>query len=194
MSEGQSLGLEEQLRSLSPIISAAMENKAVINLTIYAGNIGQKIDHATHVFMEADEEFKKIFRRGTEKDQKKTTDDKREPNYVKQKVKAVVNDYHQGIAANLALIEVTLFDHNQLKKRNAHAALLKSLIAWDIIDQLSDEEFKKTTNGMANKLGSLPSVGYMEWNDKDYVNDKKTCIDIGKELGTTIPYSRKKEE
>ncbi len=27
MSEGQSLGLEEQLRSLSPIISAAMENK-----------------------------------------------------------------------------------------------------------------------------------------------------------------------
>ncbi len=64
MSEGQSLGLEEQLRSLSPIISAAMENKAVINLTIYAGNIGQKIDHATHVFMEADEEFKKIFRRG----------------------------------------------------------------------------------------------------------------------------------
>lgn len=206
MSEGQSLGLEEQLRSLSPIISAAMENKAVINLTIYAGNIGQKIDHATHVFMEANEEFKKIFRRGTEKDQKKTTDDKREPmdpvakcfkfpnDYVKQKVKAVVNDYHQGIAANLALIEVTLFDHNQLKKRNAHAALLKSLIAWDIIDQLSDEEFKKTTNGMANKLGSLPSVGYMEWNDKDYVNDKKTCIDIGKELGTTIPYSRKKEE
>ena len=104
MSEGQSLGLEEQLRSLSPIISAAMENKAVINLTIYAGNIGQKIDHATHVFMEADEEFKKIFRRGTEKDQKKTTDDKREPmdpvakcfkfpnDYVKQKVKAVVND------------------------------------------------------------------------------------------------------
>jgi hypothetical protein len=47
MSEGQSLGLEEQLRSLSPIISAVMENKAVINLTIYAGNIGQKIDHAT---------------------------------------------------------------------------------------------------------------------------------------------------
>ena len=206
MSEGQSLGLEEQLRSLSPIISAVMENKAVINLTIYAGNIGQKIDHATHVFMEADEEFKRIFRKGTEKDQKKTTDDKREPldpvakcfkfpnDFVKQKVKAIVNDYHQGIAANLALIEVTLFDHNQLNKRNAHKAFLKALMAWDIIDQLSDEDLKKTTNGMANKLGFLPSAGYMEWNDKDYVNDKKTCIDIGKELGTTIPYSRKKEE
>jgi hypothetical protein len=67
-------------------------------------------------------------------------------------------------------------------------------MAWDIIDQLSDEDLKKTTNGMANKLGFLPSAGYMEWNDKDYVNDKKTCIDIGKELGTTIPYNRKKEE
>ena len=105
-----------------------------------------------------------------------------------------MNDYHQGIAANLALIEVTLFDHNLLNKRNAHTALLKALMAWDMIDQLSDEELKKTTNGMANKLGFLPSAGYMEWNDKSYVNDKKTCMDIGKDLGSTMPYSRKKEE
>ena len=47
---------------------------------------------------------------------------------------------------------------------------------------------------MANKLGFLPSAGYMEWNDKSYVNDKKTCMDIGKDLGSTMPYSRKKEE
>ena len=184
MSEGQSLGLEEQLRSLSPIISAAMENKAVINLTIYAGNIGQKIDHATHVFMEADEEFKKIFRRGTEKDQKKTTDDKREPMDPVAKCFKFPNDY----------VKQKLFDHNLLNKRNAHTALLKALMAWDMIDQLSDEELKKTTNGMANKLGFLPSAGYMEWNDKSYVNDKKTCMDIGKDLGSTMPYSRKKEE
>ena len=206
MSEGQSMGLEEQLRSLSPIISAAMEKKAVINLTIYAGNIGQKIDNATHVFMEADEEFKKLFGKVTEKEQEKTTNDKQEtldpvakcfkfPNdFVKQKVKTIVNDYHQGIAANLALIEVTLFDHNQLKKRNAHTAFLKALMAWDIIDQLSDDELKKTTNGMAYKLGSLPSSGYMEWDDQQYVNDKKTCTDIGKAIGSTMPYSRKKEE
>ena len=94
----------------------------------------------------------------------------------------------------MALIEVTLFDHNLLNKRNAHTALLKALMAWDMIDQLSDEELKKTTNGMANKLGFLPSAGYMEWNDKSYVNDKKTCMDIGKDLGSTMPYSRKKEE
>ena len=114
--------------------------------------------------------------------------------YVKEKLKIIVSNYHQGIAANLALIEVVLFDHNLLNKRNAHTAFLKALMAWDIIDQLSDEELKKTTNGMANKLGFLPSVGYMEWSDKDYVNDKKTCIDIGKELGTTIPYNRRKGE
>ena len=35
MSEGQSLGLEEQLRSLSPIISAAMENKGVTCITTW---------------------------------------------------------------------------------------------------------------------------------------------------------------
>lgn len=114
--------------------------------------------------------------------------------FLKHKVKAIVNDYYHGIAANLALIEVTLFDHNQLKKRNAHTALLKSLIAWDIIEQLSDEDFKKTTNGMANKLGFMPSVGYMEWDGQNYVNDKKTCMDIGKDLGPTIPYSREKEK
>ena len=114
--------------------------------------------------------------------------------YVKQKLKTIVSNHYQGIAANLALIEVTLFDHNLLNKRNAHTALLKALMAWDVIGQLSDEELKKTTNGMANKLGFLPSVGYMEWNDKSYVNDKKTCMDIGKDLGATMPYSRKKEE
>ena len=114
--------------------------------------------------------------------------------YVKQKLKIIVSNYYQGIAANLALIEVALFDHNLLNKRNAHTALLKALMAWDMIDQLSDEELKKTTNGMANKLGFLPSAGYMEWNDKSYVNDKKTCMDIGKDLGSTMPYSRKKEE
>ena len=114
--------------------------------------------------------------------------------YVKQKLRIIVSNYYQGIAANLALIEVALFDHNLLNKRNAHTALLKALMAWDMIDQLSDEELKKTTNGMANKLGFLPSAGYMEWNDKNYVNDKKTCMDRGKDLGSTMPYSRKKEE
>ena len=113
--------------------------------------------------------------------------------FIQQKVDDVVKAYHHGSTANLALIEVTLFDHNLLKKRNAHTAFLKTLMAWEIIDQLSDEELKKTTNSMANKIFYLPSDGYQEWDGSDYVNDKKTCLDIGKELGPTIPYCRKKE-
>ena len=114
--------------------------------------------------------------------------------FIRQKVNDVVKTYHHGSTANLTLIEVTLFDHNLLKKRNAHTAFLKTLMSWGIIDQMSDEELKKTTNGMANKLGFLPSDGYMEWSSSNYVNDKKTCSDIGNVLGATIPYCRKKEE
>ena len=75
MPEGQSMGLEEQLRSLSPIIKAAMEKKAVINLTIYAGNIGQKIDNATHVFMEADDECRRLLRKETMEGREETADE-----------------------------------------------------------------------------------------------------------------------
>ena len=113
--------------------------------------------------------------------------------FIRQKVEDVVKAYHHGSTANLALIEVTLFDHNLLKKRNAHTAFLKTLMTWGVIDPLSDEELKKMTNRMANKIYYLPSDGYLEWDGSDYVNDKKTCLDIGKELGPTIPYCRKKE-
>ena len=70
--EGQIAGLEEQLRSLSPIISAAMEKKAVINLNIYAGDIGQKIDQAEHVMMGLDEKLQTFFKKylGVVKDNK----------------------------------------------------------------------------------------------------------------------------
>ena len=70
--EGQRTGLEEQLRSLSPIISAAMEKKAVINLNIYAGDIGQKIDQAEHVMMGLDEKLQTFFKKylGVVKDNK----------------------------------------------------------------------------------------------------------------------------
>lgn len=75
MPEGQTMGLEEQLRSLSPIIKAAMEKKAVINLTIYAGNIGQKIDNATHVFLEADDECRRLLRKETMEGREETADE-----------------------------------------------------------------------------------------------------------------------
>lgn len=65
MPEGQRSGFEDQLRDLDPIISAAMEKKAVINLTLnhYSGDIGQQIEHASHVMMGLDEKCRMFFRK-----------------------------------------------------------------------------------------------------------------------------------
>lgn len=112
---------------------------------------------------------------------------------IKEKVAAAVNKFYQGSAANLALLEIVFFDHNLLKKRNAHTALLKCLCAWGAIEQLTPDEMKKHMTAMANKMHALPDEGYREWKLSDYVNDKKTCMDIGDELGEKIKYSRKKE-
>ena len=114
--------------------------------------------------------------------------------FIKQKVETVVNIYYQGSSANLTLIEITFFDHNLLKKRNGHTALIKTLCAWGTIDQLSEKEMKKVMSGMASKMHTLPTNGYMEWDGSIYFNDKKICQDIGKDLGEIIKYSRKKEK
>ena len=52
----------------------------------------------------------------------------------------------------------------------------------------------KITNGMAYKMGQLPTNGYKEWDGNIYFNEKKVCSDIGKDLGPTIPYHRKTED
>lgn len=114
--------------------------------------------------------------------------------FVRQRVCDVVKDYYLGAAANLALIEITLFDHSLLIKRNKHTAFVRSLMAWGIIPFLNDETIAKIANSMAYKMRALPTSGYKEWDGSNFVNDKKTCTDIGKELGPTIPYSRKKED
>ena len=113
--------------------------------------------------------------------------------FIKQKVETVVNTYYQGSSANLTLIEITFFDHNLLKKRNGHTALVNCLCNWGAIGPFSKAEIKRIMTAMSNKMYALPDNGYMEWNGKAYVNDKKTCQDIGKDLGDTIKYSRKKE-
>lgn len=112
--------------------------------------------------------------------------------FVKQKVIAIAKEYYHESAANLALIEVALFDHNLLLRRNKHTAFVKTLIAWGAIGSVDGDTIKKLANDMAKKQGTLPTCGYMEWKD-DYLNDKKTCLDIGGILGDTIKYSRKKE-
>lgn len=112
---------------------------------------------------------------------------------IRQKVDAAVNKYYKGNAANLTLLEIVFFDHNLLKKRNAHTALIRCLCEWGTIEQLTEKEMKSLMNAMANKMHALPDDGYKEWDVSAYVNDKKTCMDIGDELGETIKYSRKKE-
>ena len=103
----------------------------------------------------------------------------------------IVKQFYLGSAANLALIETAFYDHNLLLKRNSHRAFVKTLIAWGALPDISDDATAKLANGMAYKMKALPSSGYEEWDRNNYGNDKKTCADIGKKLGTTMPYSRK---
>ena len=109
--------------------------------------------------------------------------------FVRQNVFVVVKDYYLGSAANLALIEITLFDHNLLQKRNSHTAFFKSLVAWEIVSVANEDELKRIVRALADKHKRLPETGYKEWS-KDYTNDKVICENIGKKLGPTIPYSR----
>ena len=109
--------------------------------------------------------------------------------FVRQSVFAVVKDYYLGSAANLALIEITLFDHHLLQKRNSHTSFFKSLVAWGIISVANEEELKRIVRAIADKHKRLPEKGYKEWS-KDYTNEKVICENIGKKLGPTIPYNR----
>lgn len=109
--------------------------------------------------------------------------------FVRQSVHAVVKDCYLGSAANLALIEITLYDHHLLQKRNSHTAFFKSLVAWGIICVANEEELKRTVRAIADKHKRLPEKGYKEWSN-DYTNEKVICENVGKKLGPTIPYYR----
>ena len=110
--------------------------------------------------------------------------------FTRERVAAAVKEFYHGSAANLALIEIVLYDHGQLKKRNAHTAFLKALMAWGVIEELTDVKLQKLANGMAAKMRSMPSEGYKGWTDKGCVNDRGLCIDIGKRLGESMRYGR----
>ena len=115
--------------------------------------------------------------------------------FVRQRVKAVVIDFYLGSAANLALIEIVCFDHGLLLKRNNHKAFIETLVAWGA---MTCDDVNKTANNMAYKMMKVPKSGYQIWvgvgKRKILESYKKTCIDIGRKLGSDIPYSRKKEK
>ena len=112
--------------------------------------------------------------------------------FTKKRVKAVVDNYYQDSYANLALIEIALYDHGQLKYRNHHKAFVKALVAWGILKVENDYELKAMIDSTKDKYSRLPKTGgYQSW-DPRFQNEINTCINIAEELGDTMPYRYKK--
>ena len=108
--------------------------------------------------------------------------------YVREQVKAIVNDFYLGQSVNLAMIEVTLFDHGQLQKRNRHTAFVRALMDWGILP--TGINVMKTARGMASKLRTpFPTEGYKQW-DKYYVNERNLCTNKGNRLDASMKYNR----
>lgn len=114
---------------------------------------------------------------------------KKADEYVREKVEAVVKSFYNGCDANLAMIEVTLYDHGQLIKPNAHKLFLQALMDWGILPK--DLEVNKMKNNMSAKMSNVDSlkIGYKQWSDK-HINDRMHCIRIGQALPESMPYIR----
>ena len=107
--------------------------------------------------------------------------------FVKRNVRTLVTEFYQGNNANLALIEITLFHHQQLKRRNSHKPFVMALAAWGIITIANDEEFKLIAMGVSDKYKRMPDEGYQEWDD-NYKTDRLTCERMGKKLDPSMKY------
>ena len=110
--------------------------------------------------------------------------------FVKLKVADIIRDYYKGSYANLALIEITLFDHKQLNRRNSHKAFVRALIAWGLLEVADEEELKKIVSAVTdkhNRLNRISREGYKKWGDDH--PDKSICENIGRDLGDSMPYN-----
>ena len=113
----------------------------------------------------------------------------RHPNeFVREKVEVIVKEFYTGQSVNLAMIEVVLFDHGQLQRRNAHRAFVNALVEWGILSE--DTDVTKVANGISTKLKRpFPTEGYREW-DRYYPNDRNLCEQIGRKLPDSMRYNR----
>ena len=110
--------------------------------------------------------------------------------FVKLKVADIIRDYFKGSYANLALIEIVLFDHKQLNRRNTHRAFVRALIAWGLLEVADEEELKKIVSAVTdkhNRLNRISREGYKKWGDDH--PDKSICEKIGRDLGDSMPYN-----
>lgn len=108
--------------------------------------------------------------------------------FVKQKLSDVIKNFFKNSSANLALIEVTLYHHNQIYRRNYHKAFVKALVAWNLIEVASENDLAKIVRAVTDKYKRLPKDGYMLW-DANHADDKSYCENISCELGDTMPYN-----
>ena len=110
--------------------------------------------------------------------------------FVKGRVKMALR-VCKNHGSDLALLEVTLYDHNLLEESNKHSDFLRGLVDWGLLPELSSEEdsdkkFKKTLQCIRDKARKLPNDKYMTWDNKDKGKDK--CIEMGKMLGESMKY------
>ena len=96
-------------------------------------------------------------------------------------VDKIVKAYYRGIHANLALIEITLYNHCILKRRNHHKSFVSALIKRGTIQPKTERELRNLTSGISKKMNGLPDVFY---------DERSLCKDIGKMLGSSFPLRR----
>lgn len=183
MTENENEALRQIFGAIGQTGAPIVIGQVIGSQTNYFGKIGSEDEKSPNTHTDAEqavnnpiysETIEKVFRFPNE--------------FVKQHIASVTNEFYQGCAANLALIERTLFDHGQLKKNNQHKAFVQALVDWGIID--TDTDIAKTTAGMSSKLRSpFPQDGYKSWG-KEYTNDAETCKRIGEKLPESMQYCR----
>lgn len=196
MTEEKKIQLIERLARNASIGKIIVDNHGTMNFNDYMGQEGQQrkeyavYEEVTEVQPEAAEPPQTMpvpkdaaMTQAVEKCFRFNSD------FVIDTVRTVVKEFYSGAYADLALIEVTLFDHGLLKKRNSHTAFLKALVALDFIKIATEQELKGIMYAIADKNRRIPKEGYKDWHI-DYTNEKTFCEKIGNKLGPTIPYCR----
>ncbi len=107
--------------------------------------------------------------------------------FVKNIVKKIIDSHYGDMPVNMALIEITLYDHTIIKKRNQHQKFIEALIAWGFFDEKKKEN---TLTGISTKFSALEKTGYKSWKNKE--NDQKKCKEIASYLDKSMPYRYKK--
>lgn len=119
--------------------------------------------------------------------------------YVRDRVNKLVQEFYIGEDANLALIELVLFNHGLLKKYNTHKPFVKILKDWGELPKKLDraqdiKDTERIANNMSQKYHELNNkvnniLKYKEWNNNLY--ERKKCISIEIKLVQLMNWQKK---